>query len=475
MQGKKRTIAVVAVVVIVVLAALLIYLVVSSPSSSSSPGPALPAFCPTSAGSGSGGNWTQYHGGTPRTGDFPSTFATGPTWSVGQNWQLPNLDGQVYAEPLVCGNTIIVATEDDGVYAVNATSGGILWHKSLGTPVPSSDLPCGDINPTGITSTPVIDVQTGIIYVDAFLSPSVQHWLFALYLKNGTVKWQQEVDPPGVSPTVEQQRAGLILANGMVYVPFGGLYGDCGQYHGYVVGVPANGSTDIISYQVPTQREGAIWGTAGAGLAANGSLYVATGNGASDTSFDFGDSVIELSPTLHEESYFAPNNWVELNDQDLDLGSVAPTVLPNGNVFEVGKEGVGYVLSGTNLGGIGGFLGEQNVCPSGGGAYGSTARVGMNVFVPCNSGLVDLSMSATNMSTAWKVTDIDAYSPIVVGGSVWTVDGNSGSLMGIYTSNGTVFFSTPLGSTDHFISPAAEPGGLLVAGGNELYSFTLGP
>lgn len=466
---QRRTTAVIAVVVvlIVVLAAILAYLVLAPSTSSQGPAP-LPAYCPTTSSSTSGGNWTTYHGGNARTGYYP----TGPFSLVQEKWSAPvTLDGQVYAEPLVCGNTIIAATEEDTVYAINATSGGILWQTSLGTPVSSSQLPCGDINPSGITGTPVIDVTTGIIYVVAFAQPVV-HTLYGLYLKNGTVQSHVVVDPPGVSPTVEQQRGALALENGIVYIPFGGLYGDCGQYHGFVIGAPSNGSSDLLSYQVPTQREGAIWGGAGFGFAANGSLYVATGNGASDTDFDFGDSVIELTPQLKEEGYFAPSNWVQLNDEDLDLGSVAPTVLPDGNVFEVGKEGVGYLLSGTQLGGIGGQVGEQPIC-TGSGAYGATARVGTTIFVPCTDGLYDISVGATNFTTVWQSTNFDACSPVVTGDIVWSVDQNSGKLNAFYTSNGTQFFSFALGSSDHFITPTPAPGSLVVAGGDQLYSFSL--
>lgn len=275
-----------------------------------------------------------------------------------------------------------------------------------------------------------------------------------------------------MNPLAQQQRGALALANGFVYIPFGGLFGDCGQYHGWVVGVPTDGSGGLLSYEVPTQREGAIWGTAGLVVGAYGDVYVATGNGASQTTFDFGDSVIELSPSLTELSYFAPSNWAQLNRDDADLGSVAPTLLADGEVFQIGKAGVGYLLSGTNLGGIGGAIYNGSVC--GGGAYGGTARLGSSIFVPCADGLYDVVASAANFSLAWQTTSFDSGSPIVTGNVVWAVNISTADLLGFNLSTGGEVFSFPLGSADHFITPAAAPGSLYVAGGSDLYAFTLG-
>ncbi len=457
----------IAVAILLVLAGVLSYLVlVPSPSKSSSAGP---ATCSSSKGNLSAGNWTTYHQNNSRAGVLSMTNIT----SVRSAWGGPTaLDGPVYAEPLVCSDTVFVATEEDSVYAINATTGGVLWHTHLGTPVTASTLPCGDIGPTtGITGTPVIDVATGTLYAVAFLAPD-QHILFGLNVVNGTVTSQVVVDPTGANPMVEQQRGALTLANGYVYLVYGGLFGDCGDYHGWVVGVPIAGSGALVSYQVPTVRQGGIWGTAGMAVAANGDLYVATGNGANTTTegFDHGDSVIELSPTLTELGYFAPTNWAQLNTEDLDLGSVAPTVLPNGDVFQVGKEGVGYLLSGTDLGGIGGQITNTSIC---GGAYGGTARLGQSIFVPCEDGIVDVVAGTSSLSVAWRTSEFDAGSPIVTGNIVWAVNITTAYLLGFNLATGEQVFSFSLGSVDHFISPAAAPGSLFVGAGSELYAFAL--
>jgi hypothetical protein len=462
------------IVLLVLLAGVTAYLVLSAPSSSrAANSPA--ARCPSSAASSSGsssagnlttGNWTTYHQDNSRSAAVPMGSIT----SVHPKWSMPSgVDGQVYAEPLVCGGSVFVATENDSVYAFDATTGSVLWRTHLGTPVPGASLPCGDIDPSGITGTPVIDLATNTIFMVAFLDPG-QHVLFGLSIDHGSIKSQVVVDPAGADPLVEQERGALALSNGVVYIPFGGLDGDCGQYHGWVVGVRTDGSAGLLSYEVPTGRAGGIWSPAGISVAANGDLYVATGNSDATTTFDYGDSVIELSPSLHVLDYFAPTNWAQLNAGDTDLGSVAPTIMPNGDVLQIGKEGVVYLLSGTGLGGIGGQIYGGNVCA---GAYGGTARVGQSVLLPCIDGLVRVDVGASTVSVGWQTAGFDAGSPIVTGDVVWAVDVSSGDLLGFNLSTGQQVFSFSLGSVDHFITPAAEPGSLFVAAGNQLYSFAL--
>ena len=326
-----------------------------------------------------------------------------------ERWTVPTtLDGPVYAEPLQCGNSLFVATENNTVYALNATSGSTLWRTHLGTPVLGSTLPCGDIEPTtGITGTPVIDVGSQTLYVVAFLNPD-QHVLFALNTQNGSVRSHVGVDPAGAQPQVEQERGALALANGYVYVPYGGLAGDCGAYHGWLVGVPTNGSSALISYQVPTGREGGIWAPSGISISPAGDLYVTTGNSEATTTNDYGDTVLELSPALRVLSYFTPTNFAQLNTNDTDLGSVAPAVLPDGNLFQVGKAGIGYLLSGSNLGGIGGELYEKSVCAGG---YSGTAQVGSSLLIACTDGLLRLSIGPSTFSVVWQTTSFDAGAP----------------------------------------------------------------
>ena len=185
---------------------------------------------------------------------------------------------------------------------------------------------------------------------------TVTHVLSAINVTTGAVLWQRGADPPGSVITAQQERSALSLANGMVYIPYGGLAGDCAQYWGWVVGIPANGTGSMVVYKVPTTREGGIWAPSGLAVDSSGNVYAATGNGASITTYDHGDSVIKLSPTLTEEGYFAPTNWSVLNQNDADVGSLGPAIVGPNLLFQIGKEGVGYILNASQLGGIGGQI-----------------------------------------------------------------------------------------------------------------------
>src|SRR5215467_2412477 len=322
-------------------------------------------------------DWPTYHRDAARTGVAPARPAAGP---LSIAWRR-NLDGAVYGQPLVIGNTVIAATEGDSVYALDRASGRIRWRVKLGTPVPLSKLPCGDIDPLGITGTAVYDPATGTVYAVAETT-GYHHMLAGIVVSSGKLRFKRNIPTPDGHPRADQQRAALALARGRVYVAFGGLFGDCGPYRGSIVGVPASGRGAMVSYRVPTAREGGIWGAGGLPLA-RGTLYAAVGNGAATGgAFDGSDSVTALSPGLHRTGIFAPAVWAEDNANDLDLGSLSPVPLPSGLLLSVGKRGAGYLLDGARLGGVGGQLAQGPVCP----AFGGAAVRGTVAYVPCASG-----------------------------------------------------------------------------------------
>ena len=415
--------------------------------------------------------WPTYHRDNSRTGFDPSARSAA---SVRQGWSSPSLDGAVYAEPLVAGGKVIIATENNNVYALNDSTGQIMWQAQLGAPVPRSDLPCGDIDPTGITSTPVIDSSARIVYTVAFLRTSHQHWLFALDLNTGATRMSRAADPPGADPLVEQQRGALSVSNGIVYVPYGGLFGDCGEYHGWVVGLPANGTGARLSYQVPTGRGGGVWAPSGAAINTAGDLLIATGNSFSSSVFDFGDGVIKLSPSLQRLDWFAPSNWVELNNADADLGSVGPSLLNSNTIFQIGKDGVGYLVNVSHLGGFGGQLFSAKVCNA---AFGGTAYGAPYLYVPCVDGLVALRVNlgpSRSFTIAWKGPSFHAEPPILAGGAVWVIDRNGGDLYALNATSGQTLSMFHLGATVHFSTPSSGDGQVFVAAGNKILSFILG-
>ena len=213
-------------------------------------------------------------------------------------WTSPTLDGDVYAQPLLAGSRVVIATENDTIYSLDASDGKVEWKTHLGEPVSGSSLPCGNVDPVGITSTPVVDTNANRIYAVGMIQPS-QHMLFELDLSTGQLLARAHVDVDGVDPEVHNQRAAPVLSNGTLFIPYGGRFGDCGDYHGRVVGVSVSGSTlgPITSYTLPTQREGGFWAPPGAAVAADGSLYLASGNSSSSGTYDYGNSVIRLSAT----------------------------------------------------------------------------------------------------------------------------------------------------------------------------------
>jgi YVTN family beta-propeller protein len=396
--------------------------------------------------------WPVYHQNTERTGQSPDTPAVG---TLATAWTA-NLDGAVWAEPIVVGGDVIVATENDTLYALNPQSGAVVWQDHVGTPVPESALPCGDIFPLGMTGTPAYDPATQSIFVVAEETGPI-HVLYDFNAVTGAVLWSRQVDisSPLEHPAAVQQRPALTVADGYVYIGFGGLDGDCSQYVGAVVAVPTDNQGATLDFMVPTTREGAVWATGGPVLGPNGDIFVATGNGAAEGgTWDESDSVLELSPTLQLVSDFAPNRWAYDNAHDLDLGSVAPTLLPDGYIFIAGKSGIGYVLQESSLGGVGGAIYSAPVC-QGAMSFGGTSFSGDTLYQPCSNGIEAISVASNGtFSILWQTPSGANGPPVLGGGSVFSVDTNNGNLYVLDPTTGAVQAQISVGSVPHFASPA---------------------
>jgi outer membrane protein assembly factor BamB len=430
------------------------------PTSPSSP----PSFAGTAAAPSSG--WPTYHRDASRTGLDPTSPSLLP---MRRAWASSALDGQVYAEPLVIGDRVFVATESDSVYALDATSGRELWRTHLGEAVSRSSLACGDIDPLGITGTPVADSRAGLLWVAPFVKPG-RHELVALDLSNGSVRSRRAIDPPHADPMFLQQRAALAVSTGTVYVAFGGLFGDCGSYNGWVVGARADGTGSLMTYRTNTNGRAGIWGPSGPAIDAAGDLYVSTGNGDSTGTFDFGDAVVRLAPDLRILDWFAPANWADLNAADTDVGSMGPALVGDGLVFQAGKEGIGYLMQASHLGGINGQAFKAPVC---GGAWGGTASMPPYLFVGCSDGLVALRIgSRPSFTMAWRSPQFWAEPPIVAGGLVWTIDRGASALVGFDAASGQERFRQTIGSEAHFATPAAANGRIFVPAGTSIVAFT---
>ncbi|GAC1640212.1 MAG: hypothetical protein NVS4B12_01270 [Ktedonobacteraceae bacterium] len=390
-------------------------------------------------------DWTTYHRDNTRAGylaDMSDPQRLTSSWNT-------KLDGAVYGEPLIVSGHVIVATENDTMYSLDAQTGKVLWHTNVGTPVAQSNLPCGNIFPLGITGTPVYDSATGLVFAVAEITGPA-HILIGVDALTGQVKVRRVADPPGIEVAPHQQRAALALLGNRVYVAYGGLDGDCGNYHGWVVGSQTNGNGPLLTYEVPTPREGGIWATSGPAIDATGHLFVAVGNGeTTEGNWDHSDSVLRLSSTLQLEDGFAPQNWRQENAQDADLGSMGPLLLPNGLIFADGKSGLGYILHANALGGVGGQAQVLTICHS----YGGAATTDSQIFVPCNSGLRQLTLNAQGQATlGWEAPSQITGSPVIGGHTVYSLDTN-GILYALDSATGKTRATVAVGQTSHFATP----------------------
>ena len=428
--------------------------------------------------------WTTYRHDMLRSGVDPdSTSPVAPT----QVWQTAALDGSVYGSPVVYGSRVYVATENDTVYALDSVTGAVVWKRHVGTPVPvvgpnPPTTGCGNINPLGITGTPVIDPATQRIFAvaetwDGSDPSSIQHVLLGFNLADGaTVSGlPRVVDVPGSTPRYQLQRPGLALDGGKVIIGFGGNSGDCGDYHGRIVAAAEDGSS-VDSFSAPSP-ESAVWGSGnGLPVDSQGNIWATTGNGGSGT-FGYQESVLRLrlTPGVTVADWWAPSDWSALDASDLDLGSSEPLLLPDGLVFAIGKAGVGYLLSASHLGGTGSDpVFKADVCA---GSWGGSIYVSGVIYVTCSDGIWALSLNAQAKTfsplAGWSVTSGAAGPPIEAGGLIWSAGWQDGTLYGLDPATGSVTFSTNLGSFNHFATPSAGGGLLFVANDDQVTALRI--
>jgi hypothetical protein len=338
------------------------------------------------------GSVLEHHGGPRRTGlyvDSTLTRASAATFHVDTSFQA-SVAGAVYAQPLFFAggpggkDVVIVATEQNVVAALDAANGATIWTHTLAAPVPLASLPCGNIDPMGITGTPVIDEAARRIYVDAMTTPdggtTKKHLVFALSVDDGTTiaGWPVDVSAlvsfngTAFASNVQGQRGALALVGGTLYVPYGGHWGDCGSYRGWVVGIPTANPAAPAAWATGA-RGGGIWGPSG--VASDGTtLYVATGNTFGVTTWQGGEALIRLGPGPAfgglAADYFAPSNWLSLDGTDTDIGGTGPLVVdvpgasPSALLVGLGKDGKIYLADRSSLGGIGGQVAVAQVASS---------------------------------------------------------------------------------------------------------------
>jgi outer membrane protein assembly factor BamB len=414
-----------------------------------------PATAPGPGRAASFTPWWTYHRTTSRAGH--ATHAVGTP--LKHAWSR-RLGHAVYGEPLVVGSTLIAATEGDRVFGLNARTGKVRWKTGLGTPQPLSGLPCGNIDPLGITGTPAYDKSTGSVFAVAETDGG-HHTLWALNAKTGKKRWHTSLDVlPDRNRSAEQERSAVLVEHGRVVVSFGGLAGDCDNYVGYVTSTSVTGAGRTFHYEVPTAREAGMWAPPGPVLGRNGHVYVASGNGAAlDGRWDKSDSVTELTPRkLNRVSVFAPKTWKDDNIRDLDLGSMSPMPVPSlHRIVIAGKRGVVYLLH-EHFNGVGSAISHLSGCH----AFSGAARVGRTVLMPClvEGQIRALRVGRSSLHWAWSTGVYGA--PVIAGKRVYVSDRDSGDLVVLRRKDGSVVQRIAAGSHTHFPSLVVDGGHVFV-------------
>src|SRR2546423_15536855 len=207
-------------------------------------------------------NVTQRHNHLSRDGLYiDSTFTPANAANLTRDLNFNGtLSGNVYAQPLYIeggpsGPMIIAVTESTNVYALDATTGTVIGQVNVGPPV-TSGLTCTNINPAGITGTPVVDLASRSLFFDALIDgPTKKHFIYSLNVDTGATNagWPVDVNATATyngmtfESRVQEERGGLALVDGIVYVPYSGYSGDCDNYYGWVVGVDISYTTVVVS------------------------------------------------------------------------------------------------------------------------------------------------------------------------------------------------------------------------------------
>jgi len=403
-------------------------------------------------------NVTQEHNNPSRDGLYiDSAFTPSNAANLTRDLNFDGtISGHVYAQPLYIeggpnGPMVIAVTESNNVYALHADTGTEIWHRTdIGTPVPLGPCGQGDIGPVGITGTPVVDLSSRSLFFDAVISGKPnKHFIYSLNVDTGATNpnWPVNVDTavPNFSSAVQEERGALALVNGIVYVAYSGYNGDCGNYHGWVVGVDINNPSNVLAWATDATG-GGIWGHGG--VASDGaSMFVVTGNTFTSQGdpWSGGEAIVRFNAGPVFSDFWAPPNWQSLDNGDTDLGGCSATLIdvpganPSELVLALGKDRNAYLLDRNNLGGVHLAVATMNVSNAtlrgtSSAAY-QTAEGTHFAFHTGESGeLRSYTINATSpptMALAWNVSQGGRGSPWVT-----TTDGTNNAIVWIANVEG---------------------------------------
>jgi hypothetical protein len=428
-----------------------------------------------------------------------------------------NVSGNIYAQPLYIEDgpggkaMVITVTESNNVYALDAANGSIIWQRHVGQPVPKANFPCGNIDPMGVTGTPVVDLPSRTLFFDAMTTPdggtTKKHFIFALNVDTGATNAGWPVDLTATvrfggnvfNSTVQGQRSALAVLGGYVYSTYAGHAGDCGNYFGWLVAIPVNDPSTVQAWATSI-RGGGSWGVGG--IASDGvDPFVATGNTFGAATWSGGESIIHFTPGAvfsgQTNDFWTPTNWQSLDTTDKDLGGSGalvvdvPGATPSKLILALGKDGNAYLLNRTNLGGISAPLSQKTVSSASIIQAAVTYQTMQGVYVVFCANTSQLAgyritpTSPPTMVSAWTVSQGGRGSPLVTStdGSnnvvVWGIGAESDQrLHGFDGDTGAVVFdgggaSELMAGTHRFQTAIAARGRIFVAADHKIYAFSV--
>jgi hypothetical protein len=434
--------------------------------------------------------------------------------------------GNMFASPLYLENgpggkgAFYAVTTGNDVLALDESTGATVWKHNIGSSPTQSGAGCGNISPVGIVSTPVMDAAARTIYVAGAIGTNRidRHEVHALAVDDGMPREGWPVDVGKISAagyqfeaTPQNQRSALSLVGGVVYVAYGGHIGDCGPYHGWVIGIDTNAPSSVGGWATLGQGEG-IWATGGMASDGNG-VFAITGNstvGASSRMNSDSEQVVRVTGLgvldRNAKNFFYPQSWSEMDRVDADFGASNPLYVsipgatPSHYVVAISKDGHFYLLDAANLGGMGKPVVDYSVStgsmslssvPT---AYTTSAGVHVAFSIGSGatkcpqggpSGKVIMSVKLTagsppTPSVAWCATlGGSATGPITTttdGTSesiVWFMDSNK--LIGVDGETGAVVFDGGSGTcagVRKWASPIAVKGRIVVGADGKLCSWS---
>jgi FG-GAP-like repeat/PQQ enzyme repeat len=466
-------------------------------------------------------NVTQYHNHASRDGlyidgAFTQSAAANLTRDLSFNGTIA---GNVYAQPLYIeggpsGPMIIAVTESNNVYALDADDGTVIWQRNVGPPVPLADLDCSPkIDPMGITGTPVVDLASRSLFLDAMVTPdggaTIKHYILSLNVDTGATNsgWPVDVELMAqyngmhFTAAIQQQRPALAIVGNpkILYVGYGSMR-DCGLYRGWLVGVPINNPASVTAWAT-SAIGGAIWGVGG--IASDGSNpFVTTGNTFQPAIWSGGEAVIRFQPgpifSGNTSDYWAPTNWLQLDGQDEDLGASGPLLVdvpgatPSHLVVAMGKDQKAYLLNRDNLGGITNPITSAQESFSAIMQAAVAYRTNQSTYVALRAASDKLrafritATSPPSIAVGWDVDRNGCGSPFVSSTDgtnnmiVWVVgasgdqrlhgyDGDSGAV--VYAGGGTNELMA--GTNSYSTTGIVARGRIYVATDNKVYAFKL--